>query len=161
RIAEPLGRDVAFIADGKVSGSTFTSTPNRQRDLVAWLFGEGRAATTAAVGGAGEGAPAMITLDGETYLAALGHLSGSEGIAAGFVVLDDRSAAVAPAGSTNVILILTVLFSLLVLGYGFGVGTLMLRPIEQIEEGVLAVINGRTETRLDVQGDLGGLAYRI
>lgn len=162
RVAEPLGRDVAFIADGKVCGSTLSNGPNRQRDLAAYLFGEGRAATAAAVAGTGEGSPSQVTLDGEVYLAALGHLANSDGINAGFVVLGNRSAAIAPASSTNVILILTIVFALVVLGYGFGIGTIMLRPIEQIEEGVLAVINGRTDTRLDIQsGELGGLAYRI
>jgi hypothetical protein len=37
-----------------------------------------------------------------------------------------------------------------------------MRPIEQIEEGVLQVINGRTDLRLETDSaELGGLAFRI
>jgi len=37
-----------------------------------------------------------------------------------------------------------------------------MRPIEAIEEGVLAVINGRTDLRLETtSAELGGLAFRI
>jgi hypothetical protein len=62
----------------------------------------------------------------------------------------------------NVILILTVLGAVLVLAYGFVIGNMIMRPIEEIEEGVLAVINGRTDLRLEVESpELGGLAFRI
>jgi hypothetical protein len=59
-------------------------------------------------------------------------------------------------------LLLTLVFALVVLGYGFMVGNSIVKPIEQIEEGVLAAINGNTEVRLDTNNpELGGLAYRI
>jgi hypothetical protein len=62
----------------------------------------------------------------------------------------------------DVILILTVLGAVLVLLYGFVIGNTIMRPIEEIEEGVLAVINGRTDLRLEVKSpELGGLAFRI
>jgi hypothetical protein len=99
---------------------------------------------------------------GDTYVGAIGHLANSEGVPAAFIVLGNRTEAIGLASSTNLILILTIVFVLVVVGYGFGIGTLLLRPLEQIEEGVLAVINGRTDMRLDVQSaEFGGLAYRI
>jgi HAMP domain-containing protein len=62
----------------------------------------------------------------------------------------------------NVILVLMVLGAVLVIAYGFVIGNTIMRPIEEIEEGVLAVINGRTDTRLEVASpELGGLAFRI
>jgi hypothetical protein len=50
----------------------------------------------------------------------------------------------------------------LVVLYGFVIGNFIMRPIERIEEDVLAVINGRTDLRLETQSaELGGLAFRI
>jgi hypothetical protein len=64
--------------------------------------------------------------------------------------------------ATKIILALTLVFSLVVLAYGFMLGNSIVRPIEEIEEGVLAVINGNTDLRLDTNNpELGGLAYRI
>jgi hypothetical protein len=52
--------------------------------------------------------------------------------------------------------------ALVIAAYGFFMGSSILAPIAQIEEGVLQVMNGRTDYRLDVQSpDFGGLAYRI
>lgn len=50
----------------------------------------------------------------------------------------------------------------LVLVGGWLLGNYFSRPIEQIEEGLFAIMNGRTEHRIDVQhAELGGLAFRI
>jgi hypothetical protein len=66
------------------------------------------------------------------------------------------------ADATETVILLTVIFALVVLAYGFMVGNSIVKPIEQIEEGVLAVINGNTDLRLDTNNaDYGGLAYRI
>jgi hypothetical protein len=80
-----------------------------------------------------------------------------------YAVLNNRSSAAAVANdATKIILALTLVFSLVVLAYGFMLGNSIVRPIEEIEEGVLAVINGNTDLRLDTNNpELGGLAYRI
>lgn len=52
--------------------------------------------------------------------------------------------------------------ALLVLVGGWLLGNYFSRPIEQIEEGLFAIMNGRTDHRIDVQhAELGGLAFRI
>jgi hypothetical protein len=62
----------------------------------------------------------------------------------------------------NVILVLTGLGTVLVILYGFMIGGTIMGPIEEIEEGVLAVINGKTDLRLEIKSqELGGLAFRI
>jgi HAMP domain-containing protein len=61
-----------------------------------------------------------------------------------------------------VILIMLVICALLVIGYGLAIATAIMRPIEEIEEGVLQVINGKTDHRLETDSpELGGLAFRI
>jgi hypothetical protein len=66
------------------------------------------------------------------------------------------------ANTANVILIMMVVGGLLVIGYNVAIGTAIMRPIEAIEEGILAVINGKTDLRLETDSpELGGLAFRI
>jgi hypothetical protein len=56
----------------------------------------------------------------------------------------------------------SVLGLLLVLGGGLFLGNYMSRPISELEEGLLAVINGKTDLRFDIEhADLGGLVFRI
>ena len=159
--ARLLSRDVAFVSDQRVYSSSLPT--DRAEALKAFLFSEAqRGATVQALGGGADPQPFRTTLGGDEYIGALGRLANTTSAPLAFVVLGNRTTASALASSTNIVLILTVLFALVVLGYGFAIGTQLLRPIEQIEEGLLAVVNGRTDLRLDVQSaELGGLAYRI
>lgn len=159
--ARLLSRDVAFVSDQRVYSSSLPA--DRAEALKQFLFSEARrGATTQALSGGANPPPFRTTLAGDDYIGALGRLTNTDSSPLAFVVLGNRTDASSLAASTNIVLILTVLFSLLVLGYGFAVGTQLLRPIEQIEEGLLAVVNGRTDLRLDVHSaELGGLAYRI
>jgi len=156
-----IDREVAFVSDQRVYSSSLST--ERAEALKTFLFSDAqRGATTQALGGGANPAPFRTTLGGDDYIGALGRLPNTESAAVAFVVLGNRTEASAAASSTNIVLILTVLFALIVIGYGFAIGTQLLRPIEQIEEGLLAVVNGRTDLRLDVQStELGGLAYRI
>lgn len=159
--ARLLSRDVAFVSDQRVYSSSLAT--ERADALKTFLFADAqRGATTQALGGGASPPPFRTTLGGDDYIGALGRLSNTDSAPVAFVVLGNRSTASSLASSTNIVLILTVLFAIIVLVYGFAIGTTLLRPIEQIEEGLLAVVNGRTDLRLDVQSaELGGLAYRI
>ncbi|MBK8168894.1 MAG: hypothetical protein IPK60_00960 [Sandaracinaceae bacterium] len=162
REAGVLGRDVAFLIAGKVYSSSLET--ERSTALRAFLFGgPGNAAATAALAAnGGDPQPWEATLGGDTYIGVTGHLANSTATPAAFVVLGNRSAATEKVSVTNIILLLTLLFTILVLVYGFVVGGALEKPIEEIEEGVLAVINGRHDLRLDIESaELGGLAYRI
>jgi hypothetical protein len=132
------------------------------KDLRAYLFGPAKAATDAAKAGSPSSAW-VATLSGDEYAGVLAPLPGASGAKVAYAVLNNRSGAAAVANdATKIILALTLVFSLVVLAYGFMLGNSIVRPIEEIEEGVLAVINGNTDLRLDTNNpELGGLAYRI
>lgn len=162
REASVLGRDVAFLVAGQVYSSSLET--DRSAALRTFLFGgAGNAAATAALAdNGGDPQPWEVTLGGDMYIGVAGHLSNSTATPAAFVILGNRTAAMDKVSVTNIILILMALFAVLVVVYGFVVGGALEKPIEEIEEGVLAVINGRHDLRLDIESaELGGLAYRI
>ncbi len=161
REARVLGRDIAFLVEGKVYGSSLSAeTAKALRDL---LF-DGRSAATAAVlAGQQSGSEAWTArLENADYVGLTARLPMATSLPVGFAVLGNRSEQVALADVADVILMLMVLGAILVSAYGFMVGNALMRPIEEIEEGVLAIINGRTDLRLETDSaDLGGLAFRI
>lgn len=154
-----VGRDIAFVWGERVYSSSLAgSSP---AELSTYLFGAGSAATTAARDQATLSSPFLVTLGGQEHIAVIGPLPSSTAHVA-MVVLGNRSAQLEKASSVNMILLLTAIGALVIAAYGFFMGSSILAPIAQIEEGVLQVMNGRTDYRLDIQSqDFGGLAYRI
>lgn len=154
------GRDVAFLVDDKVYSSSLSETVSKQ--LRGYLFGDAKAVTAAAIGGQ-LSTPWVAKAGDSEFAGVLAPLPEARSTRVAYAVLADRTEASKEAASpTRIILALTLVFSIVVLAYGFMVGNTIVRPIEEIEEGVLAVINGNTEVRLDTSNpDLGGLAYRI
>lgn len=155
------GREVAFLVDDKVYSSSLSEPSARQ--LRSYLFeAGGKGATSAAMGGT-VSTPWTARVGDVEYAGVLAPMPEVRATKVAYAVLADRTAGSEAASEpTKIILALTLVFSLVVLAYGFIVGNMIVRPIEQIEEGVLAVINGNTEVRLDTSNaDLGGLAYRI
>lgn len=161
RLGDMLGRDVAFVSDGAIGGSSMEGAPREA--LGSALFEQQAAATTAALAEDGATSDAFSAeLGDDQYAAMVAPLSYSPSADVAYVVLGNRSEARSKASPVNTILIMTVLGILAVLIYGFLLGNSFIKPIEQMEEGVLAVINGRTDLRLDIESaELGGLAYRI
>lgn len=154
------GRDVAFLVDDKVYSSSLNETVARQ--LRQYLFTDAKAVTASAIGGS-VSTPWVAPVGDVEFVGVLAPLPEARSVRVAYAVLADRTEsshnAVEPV---KIILALTLVFSLVVLAYGFMVGNTIVRPIEEIEEGVLAVINGNTDVRLDTSNpDLGGLAYRI
>jgi HAMP domain-containing protein len=48
------------------------------------------------------------------------------------------------------------------IGYNLFVAQYFEKPIEQIEEGLLTIVNGNTQHRINVEhAELGGIVYRI
>lgn len=155
-----LGRDVAFIVDGKVYSSSLDSGA---RDLREFLFGANGASTKSVLSSsAGATQPWRVTLDGQEYTGITARLPMAYSVPVAFAVLGNRTQAMQMANTANVILVMLVIGALLVVGYGLAIATSILRPVEAIEEGILAVINGRTDLRLATDSaELGGLAFRI
>ena len=66
------------------------------------------------------------------------------------------------ASLANTILWLTLLGLIGVAIYGYIISNNIMEPIEQMEDDILAVINGRSDVRLEVETpELGGLSYRV
>ena len=157
-----LGRDIAFIVDGKVYSSSLDDSSG-VRDLVAFLFGPNTASTSSVLASQnGTTQPWRVTLAGQEYTGLTARLPMATSVPVAFAVLGNRTAAMQLATTANVILIMTALGALLVFAYGLAIANSIMQPIEAIEEGVLQVINGRTDVRLSIESaDLGGLAFRI
>jgi len=154
------GRDVAFLVDDKVYSSSLNESVAKQ--LRNYLFNDAKAVTAAAMAGQ-VSQPWVARVGDAEFAGVLAPLPSAKSARVVYAVLADRTEGAKKAAEpTKIILALTLVFSLVVLAYGFMVGNTIVRPIEEIEEGVLAVINGNTEVRLDTNNpDLGGLAYRI
>lgn len=159
RAGELLGREIAFITEDSVYSSSLSG--DRIAPLRTALFTQHQAATASALDGSATDVWGA-ELGGDRYAGVTAPLPMSPSATVGYVVLANRSEALAMAAPLTTILVLTLLGAIIVLIYGFLIGNGLLKPIEQMEEGVLAVINGRTDLRLDIESaELGGLAYRI
>ena len=159
RESELVGREVGFVWGDRLYSSSLDQGQPEQ--LSAFLFGAGQATTVAARDAGTESGPFIAMLGSDEYIGVVGPLT-SSGAHVAMVVIGNRSAQLSKASPANLILMLTLFGAVVVIAYGFVMGSTILRPIAQLEEGILQVINGRTETRLDVQGsDFGGLSYRI
>ena len=86
----------------------------------------------------------------------------AHGVQAGYVMLAHQDTHTELASLANTILWLTLLGLLGVMIYGYIVANNIMDPIEQMEDDILAVINGRSDVRLEVETpELGGLSYRV
>ena len=163
REAKTLGADsdVAVIVEGKIYSSSLTS--DRSSQLKEFLFGDAtKSATQSAIAGTPGASTWQTVLGGDKYTGRIAPLANSISTHAAYAVLRDRTAATKPASETSVILIIMVIIAFMVVLYGFAIGSSFLQPLEQIEETLLAIINGRTDLRLDIEHpEFGGLAYRI
>jgi HAMP domain-containing protein len=161
RAGELLGREVAFITEDSVYSASVEG--EKVTALRAALFEQQQSATAAALAENGSASDVWgAQLGDELYAGITAPLPMSPSETVGYVVLANRSEALAMAAPVHTILVMSLIGLLIVLGSGFLVGNSLLKPIEEMEEGVLAVINGRTDLRLDIESaELGGLAYRI
>jgi len=106
--------------------------------------------------------PWTATLAGDEYVGVTAALPMARGVQAAYVVLADQGKHTALAGVANMILWLTLLGLIGAAIYGYIVANNLMDPIEQMEDDILAVINGRGDVRLEVETpELGGLAYRV
>jgi len=161
REGQMLDRDIAFLIEGKVYSSSLEG--GAVRALREYLFGPAATSTNGVLGGQARATQLWrATLGGDDYTGVTARLPMTPSHPVGFAVLGNRTEQLAMVSVVDVILILMVLGAVLVILYGFVIGNTIMRPIEEIEEGVLAVINGRTDLRLEVKSpELGGLAFRI
>lgn len=107
---------------------------------------------------------ATLTLGGNEYVAMSIPMPGAYSANnAGAIVLRSLTAARSPADDVALpALLAMVLGMLVVLGYNLYLAMYLEKPIEQIEDGLLQIINGNREHRINVEHpELGGIVYRV
>lgn len=161
REARVLGQDVVFITGDRIYSAS-TSVGVRDALKEALYSPPLEAGTRAALQGK-RSSPWSATLKGHEYVGVTAALPNSRGADAGFVVLANRTEQVALASTAAVLVLWITLLGLIgVAIYGFIVANSVMEPIEQMEDDILAVINGRNDVRLEVETpEFGGLSYRI
>jgi len=136
------------LAEGSALGPRSVFEAIRQQSVL------GRAATSLKVGRA--------LFDDDVAVYAAEPLSGYEGAQTFVVAGMAQSLVPSVAGLLWPIFAVTVLGILLVVGGGMFLGNYISEPISELEEGLLSVINGRTNLRFELEHpDLGGLVFRI
>jgi len=155
-----VGHDLLFITAARIY-STSTSVEVRDALQEALYTPPLDNGTQAAL----QGKPTLpwtTKLSGDQYVGVTAALPMARGVDAGYVVLADQGKHTALAGVASMILWLTLLGLIGVGIYGFLIANQMMEPIEQMEDDILAVINGRSDVRLEVETvELGGLSYRV
>lgn len=161
--ASRLGVDVGFLFR---EGSAYTvqslsvGQQNEKEELRRWA-NEGSTNLAATVA---RRPRVELALGGETYHAVVMPMPGDFGEQqAAVVVLRSVTDASAPAdGVALPILIATLLGVLLVVGYNLYLANYFGKAIEVMEEGLLQVINGNQDYRINYEhSELGGVIYRI
>ncbi|MEO0324519.1 MAG: hypothetical protein AAF447_16270, partial [Myxococcota bacterium] len=146
REGELLGRDVVFLRAEGVYRSNLEQAATTA--LTAQLQGPLAGSLASAIGGAAT-SPFAVELAGDNYVGTMGPLPATPSLDLAFAVLGNRTEATALVSSLDVILLLMALSLIFVVVYGFVIGTSIMRPLETIEEGILTILNGRTDHRID------------
>ena len=158
--ARVLGHELLFVRDDRIY-STSTSVDVRDA-LQDALFSQPLVNSTKAALGGKPTLPWTASLAGDEYVGVTASLPMAKGVEAAYVVLANQAKHTALAGVANMILWLTLLGLLGVAIYGYIMANNVMEPIEQMEDDILAVINGRGDVRLEVDTpELGGLSYRV
>ncbi|MCA9603575.1 MAG: hypothetical protein KC417_16195, partial [Myxococcales bacterium] len=140
REAQLLGCDIAFLNPKDIYSSSLD--PQAAQNVQASLYGaSGSGARTTATLTGGQGAFEWNdTVNGDDWTGVVGRLPMTSSVPVGYAVLADKTQAAGLAGVANIVLVLMAIGIVLVLIYGFVIGGSFLEPLEEIEEGVLAVI---------------------
>ncbi len=99
---------------------------------------------------------------GDGTVAAFAPLSGYADARATLIALAPKSGFTNVAGALWPLWGVTALGLLLVAIVGSALGAYISRPVSQLEEGLLSIINGKTDMRFELEHEeLGGLVFRI
>jgi hypothetical protein len=155
-----VGHDVLFITpDGIYSTSTTVDVRDALHDA---LYAPPLDDETHAALAGKPTLPWTTELRGKSYVGVTTALPLARGVQAGYVVLARQDKHTELVSLADMILWLTLLGMLGVAIYGYIIANNVMEPIEQMEDDILAVINGRSDVRLEVETpELGGLSYRI
>lgn len=161
--AQRVGVDVGYLFrenDRYTVQSLSVGQQTEKEQLRAWANGQG-----AGLQAMFRGRQRMtITLGDSQFLAMVMPMPGAfTPQNAGAVVLRSITAAQAPAQDVAFPVILAMLLGLvIVVGYNLALSRYYERPIEEIEESLLKIINGDRNHRINVEHpELGGIVYRV
>jgi hypothetical protein len=156
--ASEAGRGLLVVVpdgEGHRVVATSAATAAGQADTA---LGRGKDAITRAFG-SGRG----VAMPVDDSIVAAAPLDGfADGKRAAVVLVSPASLIPNATGLASPVLGAMALGIILVLVGGVLLGNYITRPINQLEEGLLAILNGQPEKRFELQHDeLGGLAFRI
>ena len=139
---------VEVIAEGTLSGQRSVFEAIRQHSVLS------RAASSLKSG--------LAIFDDRSAVYAAEPLQGYQGAQVMIVAALAHSLVPSVSGLLWPIFAVSLLGILLVVGAGIFLGNYISQPISELEEGLLSVINGRTNHRFDLEHpELGGLVFRI
>ena len=139
---------VEVIAEGTLSGQRSVFEAIRQQSVLS------RSASSLKSG--------LAIFDDTSAVYAAAPLQGYEGAQVMIVAALAHSLVPSVSGLLWPIFAVSVLGILLVVGAGIFLGNYISQPISELEEGLLSVINGRTNHRFELEHpELGGLVFRI
>jgi hypothetical protein len=146
-LTQEKGAEVEVVAHSTNTGSLAEAVTGGAKDLVKRVFDGGKA----------DAVPASDMFVGASPLDGLGDGKHSELVsAAPSSVIDNPGAMATP------ILYVAGLGIFIVIIGGWMLGNYITRPINMLEEGLLAILNGQQDKRFELDHpELGGLAFRI
>jgi hypothetical protein len=160
--SKTIGLDLAVLTGGHIYSSSFTNDTTRQ-SLDQQLREVAAKAVDTALSSGKNSEVVELAIEGAPYLALISPVpNAEEEDQIANVLLGSLDDATADYGSLVLILIAMALAGIIVIIFGVVLGNHFLRPVMQIEEGLLKVINGEFNYRFDIKSDeVGGLSYRI
>jgi hypothetical protein len=157
-----LGLDVAVVVGGQTYSSSFDNDTARQT-LETALAGPFKDKVTKALSTGQPSEIFEIEVEDETYLARVtpSQNADQKDLIVN-VLMGSKADAAYFTGGLYLILVFMIVGALVVIFAGVLLGSHFLKPVMEIEEGLLKVINGEYDYRFDVKSsEVGGLSYRI
>jgi hypothetical protein len=148
-VAQDKGADVSMVAHSTNTGSLADAAAGPAKDLIKRVLDGGKADAVPA--------PANDMFVGASPLDGLGDGKHSALVSSAPATVIDN-----PGAIPSSILYVTALGILVVIVGGWMLGNYITRPINLLEEGLLAILNGQQDKRFELDHpELGGLAFRI
>ena len=163
KYSELLGMDVALVNAGAVYSSSF-ETDTARSSLEQQLQLPAVAAKISRAAASGTRSPLFkLSVEGAPFIAtAVPSVNGDPKSPTVTLLMGSMIDARAGFSAIRSILVFTAVCLLIIFATGMILTRHFLRPVMEIEEGVLKVINGDSSYRFDIKSsEFGGLGYRV
>ena len=158
-----LGHDLAVIHSGKVYSTSLTTDTQREM-LNKEIAVTGIASQIKKALKSGNASDTFkLNVNGKAYLALFRPLANADKKAAiGYLFMGSIDDSRIYSQPLFIFIILIIVGLFLIIAAGIMLGNYFMKPVMDIEEGLLKIINGDYEYRFDVESsEVGGLSYRI